>query len=99
MGSNEPVEQAEVKAKVPRGVVNWAVKGLVAKLFVAAILFISAGRLDWTMGWVYVGVFVAFDVAIVMRANIKFALIVLCCSMHRERVLYPRAVPIPTNAR
>jgi protein-S-isoprenylcysteine O-methyltransferase Ste14 len=43
--------------------VNWAVKGLFAKLFVAAVLFTSAGRLDWVMGWVYLGVFLAFDVA------------------------------------
>jgi len=42
---------------------RWAVKGLVAKLFVAAVLFASAGRLDWMMGWVYLGVFLAFDVA------------------------------------
>jgi protein-S-isoprenylcysteine O-methyltransferase Ste14 len=70
-------------SEVTRGAVNWAVKGLVAKLFVAAILFVSAGRLDWVMGWVYLGVILAFDVAtalvllprspelLVERANIQ----------------------------
>ncbi|MEX1000137.1 MAG: hypothetical protein WD000_09330 [Thermodesulfobacteriota bacterium] len=28
-------------------------------LFVAAILFVSAGRLDWTAAWVFLGVYIA----------------------------------------
>jgi protein-S-isoprenylcysteine O-methyltransferase Ste14 len=63
MNAGESVEESSRKSETTRGVVNWAVKGLVAKLFVAAILFTSAGRLDWVMGWVYLGVFLAFDVA------------------------------------
>jgi protein-S-isoprenylcysteine O-methyltransferase Ste14 len=52
-----------MEAKVRRGVIGWALKGLFAKLFVALILFVSAGSLDWPMGWAYVAVFFAFDVA------------------------------------
>jgi protein-S-isoprenylcysteine O-methyltransferase Ste14 len=43
--------------------VDWAVKALVARLSVAAILFVSAGRLDWVMGWVFAGLYAAFDIA------------------------------------
>lgn len=46
-----------------RGIVKWAVMGFFSKLFLAAVLLISAGRWDWRMGWVYVGIFVTFDVA------------------------------------
>lgn len=45
------------------GVIRWAVRGLVAKIVVALILLLAAGRLDWVWGWIYVGIFVAFDVA------------------------------------
>ena len=63
MSVGKPTRRLDRKSEITRGVVNWAVKGLVAKLFVAAVLFASAGRLDWVMGWVYLGVFLAFDVA------------------------------------
>jgi hypothetical protein len=63
MNAGRSIEQSSRESETTRGVVNWAVKGLVAKLFVAAILFASAGRLDWVMGWVYLGVILAFDIA------------------------------------
>jgi protein-S-isoprenylcysteine O-methyltransferase Ste14 len=62
MEADSSVERPN-KSETRRGVVAWAAKGLIAKLFVAAILFLSAGRLDWVWGWIYVGVFVAFDLA------------------------------------
>jgi protein-S-isoprenylcysteine O-methyltransferase Ste14 len=43
--------------------VSWAIKGLLAKVVVALILLISAGRWDWTAAWVFVGIYLAFDVA------------------------------------
>ncbi len=36
------------------GALRWAVKGLVSLAVVAAILFGTAGRLDWPMGWAFV---------------------------------------------
>jgi protein-S-isoprenylcysteine O-methyltransferase Ste14 len=45
------------------GVIRWAVRGLIAKLVVGLILFLSAGRLNWVWGWLYLGIFVAFDLA------------------------------------
>lgn len=53
-------------ADVTQGVVKWTVRGMFAKAIVALILFLSAGRWDWGMGWVYVGVFFAFDLATVL---------------------------------
>ncbi|MBN1178603.1 MAG: isoprenylcysteine carboxylmethyltransferase family protein [Anaerolineae bacterium] len=51
------------ESTLSKGVMTWAAKGLFAKVVVALILFLSAGRIDWTMGWVYVGIFAAFDLA------------------------------------
>jgi protein-S-isoprenylcysteine O-methyltransferase Ste14 len=49
--------------EVKRGVIMWATRGLFAKFLVAAVLFLSAGTMRWPMGWAYIGVFVAFDLA------------------------------------
>jgi len=46
-----------------RGIVSWAVKGVLFKLFVAAVLMLSAGHWDWAVGWLYVALFLLFDVA------------------------------------
>ncbi|MBN2393706.1 MAG: isoprenylcysteine carboxylmethyltransferase family protein [Anaerolineae bacterium] len=59
---NETITPKSSK-EVTQGVVKWAVRGMFAKVVVALILFLSAGRWDWGMGWVYVGVFFAFDLA------------------------------------
>ncbi len=46
-----------------RGLRAWAVKGLLAKMVVALILLLSAGRWDWTAAWVFIGIYLSFDVA------------------------------------
>lgn len=46
-----------------RGIVSWAIKGVLYKLFVAVVLMLSADRWDWAMGWLYVAIFLLFDVA------------------------------------
>jgi protein-S-isoprenylcysteine O-methyltransferase Ste14 len=51
------------KPVTSRGIVSWAIKGALYKLFVAAILMLSAGRWDWGMGWLYVAIFLLFDAA------------------------------------
>jgi len=63
MNTSSPVGQAKGRSDVTRGIVDWAVKALVARLSVAAMLFVSAGRLDWVMGWVFAGLYAAFDIA------------------------------------
>ncbi len=57
------MQTEESWAEIRAGVIRWALKGAVAKLVVGLILFLSAGSLDWVWGWVYLGVFVAFDLA------------------------------------
>ncbi|MFN2109545.1 MAG: methyltransferase family protein [Anaerolineae bacterium] len=59
---NETITPKSSK-EVTQGVVKCADRGMFAKVVVALILFFSAGRWNWGMGWVYVGVFFAFDLA------------------------------------
>lgn len=52
-----------LKSEHVREITGWAIKGGLYKLFVAAVLMVSAGRWDWGMGWLYVLIFLLFDVA------------------------------------
>jgi protein-S-isoprenylcysteine O-methyltransferase Ste14 len=42
-----------------RGIIRWLVQVTIWCLVFAAVLFLAAGRFDWPMAWVYVGLFVA----------------------------------------
>lgn len=57
MQANRSVERAERKTDTTRGVIRWLVREVIGVLFVAATLFIPAGRLDWAMGWALVGIY------------------------------------------
>jgi protein-S-isoprenylcysteine O-methyltransferase Ste14 len=61
----EPDASAERVRRTPeitRGIFRWVLRvGLFVAIF-AASLFLSAGQLDWGMGWVYVGVLVATQI-------------------------------------
>jgi protein-S-isoprenylcysteine O-methyltransferase Ste14 len=57
--SNQTSEDMDIK----RGIINWAVKGILYKAYVAVILMVSAGRWDWGAGWLYVFIFLMFDLA------------------------------------
>jgi protein-S-isoprenylcysteine O-methyltransferase Ste14 len=46
-----------------KGLISWAIKGVLYKAYVAVVLMLSAGRWDWIAGWIYVGIFLAFDAA------------------------------------
>lgn len=46
-----------------KGVISWAVKGVLYKAYVGIVLMLSAGRWDWGAGWLYVFIFLAFDAA------------------------------------
>jgi len=48
--------EAASEPQIKAGIRRWAVKSTFAVLLGAACLFIAAGRLDWRVGWVYVGV-------------------------------------------
>lgn len=60
METKTPVEWTQ---ETRRGVMRWALSGLVAKAVLALVLMLSAGRWDWAQGWAYVAVMLAFDLA------------------------------------
>lgn len=45
------------KSDTRRGVTRWLIREIIGALFVAVILFVSSGHLDWPMAWVLVGVY------------------------------------------
>ena len=51
------VGRAEREIETARGVKAWLRREIIGVLFVAATLFISAGRLDWAMGWALVALY------------------------------------------
>jgi protein-S-isoprenylcysteine O-methyltransferase Ste14 len=53
--TSQPDERFDTKV----GVRRWLLQILIFILLLAASLFISSGRLDWVMGWVYLGLFAA----------------------------------------
>ena len=52
-----------MEQETKRGVISWAVKGVLYKAFVGVVLMLSAGRWNWGAGWLYVFIFLAFDAA------------------------------------
>jgi protein-S-isoprenylcysteine O-methyltransferase Ste14 len=56
-------EQSGPASETARGVVKWLIRESIGVLFVAATLFIPAGRLDWAMGWALVGIYAAWVTA------------------------------------
>ena len=52
-GSSEPLDSIETR----RGVIRWLLREVIGVVFVAATLFIPAGRLDWIWGWALVGLY------------------------------------------
>jgi protein-S-isoprenylcysteine O-methyltransferase Ste14 len=63
MNSNTSVEQPNERPDVRSGVTRWLIREIMGSLFTAAILFGAAGRLDWVMGWVVVGVYLVWTIA------------------------------------
>jgi len=60
------VKQPSDRTDVSAGIKRYLAKGFFAKLLMVAILFLSAGRLDWVMGWALVGVYVSWDIVTVL---------------------------------
>jgi len=58
MSTNESVKQPTNQTDLTRGIMKRAVQVGIQFLILAAILFLSSGRLDWWFAWVYLGIFV-----------------------------------------
>jgi protein-S-isoprenylcysteine O-methyltransferase Ste14 len=50
-----PVSKTGSKIDIERGIMRWAGQMIAALVIAWVILFLAAGRLDWTAGWVYLG--------------------------------------------
>jgi protein-S-isoprenylcysteine O-methyltransferase Ste14 len=50
-----PKLETHSNAGTTRGVARWAVQMMAALVIFGAILFLTAGRLDWLAGWAYLG--------------------------------------------
>jgi protein-S-isoprenylcysteine O-methyltransferase Ste14 len=50
-----PALNTDSKADIKQGVARWAGQMIAALVFAWVVLFLAAGRLDWTAGWVYLG--------------------------------------------
>jgi len=46
-----------------KGLIRWAFRGVMYKAYVAVVLMLSAGRWNWWAGWLYVFIFLMFDLA------------------------------------
>ena len=57
------MEKSETKNDLKSGLLSWAIKGVLYKVYVAVILMFSAGTLMWVAGWAYVVIFLLFDLA------------------------------------
>lgn len=56
MNANASVEQPGHQPETTRTIVRFLVREAMGLLMLAAILFLSAGRLDWVWGWALVGI-------------------------------------------
>ncbi|MCR4407110.1 MAG: isoprenylcysteine carboxylmethyltransferase family protein [Anaerolineae bacterium] len=57
MNTNTSVEQPQKESGVKSGVTRWLIREILGSFLTAAILLGTAGRLDWVMAWVLVGVY------------------------------------------
>lgn len=56
MNTNISVKQPRNQSETTRTIVRFLVREAMGVLMLAAILFLSAGRLDWVWGWALVGI-------------------------------------------
>jgi protein-S-isoprenylcysteine O-methyltransferase Ste14 len=56
-------QQNRLNLELRNGIINWAIKGVLYKAYVAVVLMVSAWRWNWWAGWLYVLIFLMFDLA------------------------------------
>lgn len=61
--SSSSADRPDRRSETRRGVVRWLIREILGVFFVAIMLFIPAGRLDWVMGWAMVGIYAAWVTA------------------------------------
>jgi protein-S-isoprenylcysteine O-methyltransferase Ste14 len=58
MTSERPPIEMQHKSDLKQGIARRVVQVLILIIFQAALLFVSSGRLNWLMAWVYIGFFI-----------------------------------------
>jgi len=66
MNASTSSEHQNGKSDTSRGVARAVIKEALGVVFVALILFLPAGSLDWVMGWALVGVYAAWVAAMAL---------------------------------
>jgi protein-S-isoprenylcysteine O-methyltransferase Ste14 len=72
MNGNASVQQSSAGSDLRAGILRRAVQIGIQLLIIAGVLFISSGRLDWWMAWVYLAIFligVVINAAFLMRIS------------------------------
>jgi len=72
MDSNASMTQSNGERDITRGILRRGVQIGIQLLIMAGILFLSSGRLDWWMAWVYLAIFaigVTINAAFLMRIS------------------------------
>lgn len=57
MGSHPVIQQQKQNSNVTGGVVKRGLELVASLVLQGALLFVSAGRLDWVMAWVYIAIY------------------------------------------
>jgi hypothetical protein len=57
------MEKSNINNDLKSGLLSWVIKGVTYKAYVAAVLMFAAGSWKWIAGWVYVIIFLLFDLA------------------------------------
>jgi protein-S-isoprenylcysteine O-methyltransferase Ste14 len=72
MNVNTSVNGSRSESDIKAGIKKRAAQLVVQILVIGALLFVSSGRLDWVMAWVYIGIYVvgiAINSAILLQRN------------------------------
>ena len=87
-----------MESELKKGLISWGIKGFLYKAYVALVLMISAGRWDWTAGWLYVVIFLLFDLATAVVVIPRSPELLLERSRRNPGVIYWDKTLMPLSA-
>ena len=87
-----------MEPELKKGLISWGIKGFLYKAYVALVLMISAGRLDWIDGWLYVVIFLLFDLATAIVVIPRSPELLLERSQRNPGVIYWDRTLMPLSA-
>ena len=87
-----------MESELKKGLISWGIKGFLYKAYVALVLMISAGRWDWTAGWLYVVIFLLFDLVTAVVVIPRSPELLLERSRRNPGVIYWDKTLMPLSA-